>query len=395
MQKGGKTMAERTKRIFISDIHMGDDRSMLATPNPYVWFRKNIDLLALFLKEQLNSPDAKEVVILGDLFDTWVIPTDDNPLTSFEKICSNEVNKPVIEALKALAASSEVKLIYVPGNHDMAMNSAGIPAIKQFMEKKFPGIQYCDSPAPWGAYMDGVLTAEHGNRYGLFNTQDTWTKPDCFLPLGYFISRVIACKVNNTAHGQDPHDIFVYFLKLYKHFAKFAEYLFLAIAKDAGLDPNKDHIDLSGIPGYLPSMTIGDIGNLFKDLFQNWKDAPGHEHVNFAFAIEGDTGELWNAATETYFRPHSETEIVICGHTHRPILGPLYDTGAPTRNVTIKPTTPCRAIYANCGTWMDDSQYGCTYVETQEDPQKGHHYVRVKKYPGNTIYNGYEAYIET
>jgi hypothetical protein len=31
-------MEARTKRIFISDIHMGDDRSM-NPPNPYGWFK--------------------------------------------------------------------------------------------------------------------------------------------------------------------------------------------------------------------------------------------------------------------------------------------------------------------------------------------------------------------
>ena len=58
----------RTKRVFISDIHLGDERSM-TTANPYCWFNKNIPILAQFLNDQLKSPDVKEVIILGDLFD--------------------------------------------------------------------------------------------------------------------------------------------------------------------------------------------------------------------------------------------------------------------------------------------------------------------------------------
>jgi UDP-2,3-diacylglucosamine pyrophosphatase LpxH len=101
----------RTKRVFISDIHMSDERSMTAQ-NPYCWFKKNIRILERFLDEQLQSTDVKEVVILGDLFETWVVPTNYEPLTSFADICSNPANKPVIDKLKALAAHREIKLAY-------------------------------------------------------------------------------------------------------------------------------------------------------------------------------------------------------------------------------------------------------------------------------------------
>jgi UDP-2,3-diacylglucosamine pyrophosphatase LpxH len=60
-------MANRTKRIFISDIHLGDEESMTA-PHPYGWFKENIPLLAQFLEKQRTAVDVKEVVILGDLF---------------------------------------------------------------------------------------------------------------------------------------------------------------------------------------------------------------------------------------------------------------------------------------------------------------------------------------
>jgi UDP-2,3-diacylglucosamine pyrophosphatase LpxH len=116
--KNRRKVMARTKKVFISDIHMSDERSMNAR-NPYCWFKKNIPVLEGFLDEQLQSTDVKEVVILGDLFETWVVPTNHEPLTSFVNICSNTANKPVIDKLKALAAHSEIKLAYVPGNHDM------------------------------------------------------------------------------------------------------------------------------------------------------------------------------------------------------------------------------------------------------------------------------------
>jgi metallophosphoesterase superfamily enzyme len=68
-----KNMPERNKTIFISDIHLGDQRSWEAKPHPYCWFMDNINKLALFLTEIRKDASVKELVILGDLFDTWII----------------------------------------------------------------------------------------------------------------------------------------------------------------------------------------------------------------------------------------------------------------------------------------------------------------------------------
>ncbi len=92
-------MTTRTKKVFVSDIHMGDAKSQ-AGVHPYGWFRSNIPNLASFLTAQLNDSQVAEVVVLGDLFDEWVIPTDQDPLVSFEAICGNAANTPVITALQ-------------------------------------------------------------------------------------------------------------------------------------------------------------------------------------------------------------------------------------------------------------------------------------------------------
>ena len=138
------------KRIFISDVHMGCDVSS-APRKPYVWFKKNAHLLAKFLGEQLMDHDVSEVVILGDLFDEWIIPADYPPITSFKSICSNSTNEPVITGLRALAADG--RLVYVPGNHDMATTADGIAETKSFLEEtdNFPGIRFvCDGNVPRG-----------------------------------------------------------------------------------------------------------------------------------------------------------------------------------------------------------------------------------------------------
>jgi hypothetical protein len=374
-------MADRNKRIFISDIHMGDDKSMSA-PNPYGWLKRNILVLAQFLEDQLRATDVKEVVILGDLFDTWLIPSNYAPLTSFDKICSNAANKPIIDGLKALAASPSIKLAYVPGNHDMSMDADGISATKQFMEKNFPGIRYfCNNAVPLGSYNVGTLAAEHGNRYCLFNAPDTWTAPDTFLPLGYFISRLVAYKVLKTGHEGDPRDIFITFLKEFMKHPDFIEDLFNAVAKDAGLKPG-DTTQMMGVPGYPDMTSVEETGRRFRNLIQNWEKTPGN--INVPTAVVGDYENLSYAADQAYFSPfRSNINIVIFGHTHIPDIIEKGESNAPSGDIGVPREIPCSCIYANSGTWVDLGKHGCTYVETEEKADERRHYVRLKEYPGN------------
>ncbi len=379
-------MGDRTKRIFISDIHMGDERSLTGS-HPYCWFDKNIPFLADFLDKQLHSPDVKEVVILGDLFDQWIIPSNAAPLTSFADICSNPANKPIIDNLKALAASPEVKLAYVPGNHDMAMDPTGISTTKQFMENTFPGIRFfCKNTFPWGVFNVAPLVAEHGNRYCLFNAPDTWTRPGDFLPLGYFISRMVAFKAATTGHSQDPHAILVHFLKDLILQPNFVLDMFQAISQDAGLSP-EDTISLSGVPGYT-DMTVDEIGKLFSRLTSEWEKVPGN--INVPSAIMGDLEKLSHAASSTYFDPSSHINVVIFGHTHVPTMVKHYEY-----NANDPEKTTCRAIYANSGTWIDSAGEGGSYVETEDVQDEKRLYVRVMRYPGETVIEDYAGFIET
>jgi UDP-2,3-diacylglucosamine pyrophosphatase LpxH len=381
-------MGGRTKRIFISDIHMGDDRSM-SGDHPYCWFMKNVDTLAGFLEEQRKAPDVKEVVILGDLFDDWVIPTDIKPLTSFNNICSNKNNEKIIASMRALAADPDVKLAYVPGNHDMCMHNADMAQTRWFVETVFPGIRYiCDSQGPVGTYNLGTIAAEHGHKYALFNAP--WKNPDfdCFLPLGYFISRLVAYKVSKEGTEEDPRKILINFLKnVFSDRAGIIEDMLAAIAEDANLAPDGD-INLNGITGYPASKKIKQIGKDYRNLIQSWKKSP--EKVNIMTAIAGDAEDLSLAASDVYFNHLSNnTNIVIFGHTHVPTMVPHGID--PSENFSNHDgETPWLNIYANCGTWVDKSESGCTYVETEEVPGKMRHYVRVMKYPEKTkLYEGF------
>ncbi len=135
--------ADTIRRIFVSDIHMGDRRSrnQPSDKHPYGWLSENRQkLFAKFVGTVCSGVD--EVIILGDLFDEWICPAKLDPTApphpdppedqQFYKI--SEYN---VEAIKALNAH-QGRLIYVAGNHDMLVKQETMKGKKGI----FPNIDY-------------------------------------------------------------------------------------------------------------------------------------------------------------------------------------------------------------------------------------------------------------
>lgn len=368
------------KRIFISDIHMGPEGKVSPYPHHYGWLRDNITPLANFLNDQLKAEDLGQVVILGDLFDQWVIPTDLDPLPGLKDICDNLLNKDVIDGLQRLAGGG--KLSYVPGNHDMSPCPEDMTFMKEFLEARFSGINLiCEEDQPIGVYRDGDLVAEHGNRYCLFNAPDLWTDPaNSFLPLGYFISRVVAYEVARTGHRENYWDIFCKFEEESRDNPNFISDVFLAIADDAELKES-DKINMGNIGGFGPWITIGEVASRYMSLKENWDK--GDHKIGSTLAMLGDCPlGLLDAAYKVYLGPDTDEniKIVIFGHTHTR----ENESSDPLDECEDDPSQPCKAIYANSGAWVDSAD-SCTYVETQIDEGSQRHYVRVKSYPENEL----------
>jgi len=169
------------KRIFISDIHLGDD-ARYSDPIPGRRARfspsEHRDRLLNFLNKQIltGKDDVKDLVLLGDVFDTWVCPFDAVPPT-YASIFESKENKPILESLREVA-NTNTNLYYLNGNHDYDLS-------EDQLQEAIPGI--ITNPL---SYEDKALGlyAEHGHRFTLFN--QGYADVNNGLPIGYYITRL-------------------------------------------------------------------------------------------------------------------------------------------------------------------------------------------------------------
>jgi len=169
----------RSKRVFVSDVHLGDD-ARYADPEKArrPRYEPEVDGLRLanFLERQVlaTQSDVRDLVLLGDIFDTWVCPFDAEPPT-YESIFNSKGNQKLLDVLREIA-QTDINLYYVNGNHDYDLT-------KETIETQIPGLEhiakYIDEPLK--------LYAEHGHHYTLFN--GSYEDVADGLPIGYYITR--------------------------------------------------------------------------------------------------------------------------------------------------------------------------------------------------------------
>ena len=395
-----------TKRIFLSDVHMGDDRSLRqdGDSHPYCWFNdrpggdNRPEMLESFLKNYcIDGDTVYETVINGDLFDEWVCPAEFDPTDrahhsqQVENIVSAGQNRAVMDQLKIIAGRQKLK--YIRGNHDMLTDSA-------MMQQLFPGIDIIDQPDGHGVYTVDGIWAEHGHWYGLFNAPypvPDGSFGDTPLPLGFFITRILAEETLKTGSsttlleviGEWAEHIFSRIPR-----ARLAEYLptggdldlvdgilmefFDTLAADhAQGRPGALMNGYGGIPGLV---TWGQVTGRYAHMFNDWSaNHKAKGRVGPIEAIAGDNGNL-DGAAKLVFSQHNEAKIVIFGHTHAyectALLGPPPPSRSEEEMHLHLDESP---IYANTGAW-ENATAPCTFVETEFDPDTRYHTVRLREW---------------
>ena len=365
-------ISDRGKRdlvVIISDLHLGADLK-------YAEFNKNKTVLVNFLEKVKNSPNIKELVIAGDLFDEWFVPAtvdtyhgkDQNDFV--RRIA--KTNQEVMDAFNSIIQSGKIIVTYVPGNHDLTVKpeqiAAVLPGIKQARDKELGLGTYSPIDLP-------QVAIEHGHRYNFFCAPDPISHkdiaPGSIMPPGYFFTRVAAlhvveqCKssdniipeVTKNISGDESQDLLYEYwkdwqwtLKMFPITNKFDEKIIVT-----NIDGFSETYTVNDLLPY-QSIPNGQIDvNLYKGIQDHWQERQVFNEVSVeiptdrAIKLVADPNESDAQASVQYFsNPKSDKRIVVFGHTH------IARLIVSTNHVGEK------TIYANSGTWIDRNPHATT-----------------------------------
>jgi UDP-2,3-diacylglucosamine pyrophosphatase LpxH len=318
-EKGGEM--DRTKRIFISDIHLSSTERYNA-PEEMKRARfipqKHKARLVNFLNKTIleKEKEIKDLVLAGDIFDDWVCPPDEVPPT-FKGIFQS--NPEIMKALKAIARS-RINLYYIPGNHDYSIKKVQI-------QSEIPGVIFQK------AYDDTQLNlhAEHGNKYVVFNKSHAGIAGG--RPIGYFITRLVE---HMGGYVSRFHDLISYsddVIKLAAGKSNFYSVLIEALAERA--DANEIVMNSSGRK--IPIKTIKKMYNPLAKKYNLFESLT-------KLALEN---ELENVADRLCDK--KGYKIVVFGHTHK-------------ARIDKDSFLVADRIYANAGCWSQKKAH-CIMVD--------------------------------
>jgi UDP-2,3-diacylglucosamine pyrophosphatase LpxH len=356
--------AERNKLVFISDLHMNVDAD-------YSWLVNHALDLASFLDNVNTRDDVAELIILGDMLDDWVSPAEYTPQTFADIIAAN-YSTGVVPALQEVCDNPNIAVTYVTGNHDMLSFES---ENKEVIANAFPGMTIISDSPGLGAYSsDNVIWAEHGHRYTLFNAPDIWSRPDGHLPLGYFISRLVASKSVTSGKLYTMPDVLDRFVKLPAQVLRhmqggsgsnalsrevdgpfddaFIIAVFTAISRWTG-HRAWDRITMDGIDGFITDPFVGAITLIYDTIFSGW---PSRQDIVSNYEAVLNDSRLNGVADLLFEMPDRIKDmypftprIILFGHTHQAAF--QYNGGEVD------------TIYANTGTWIDSKPM--TWVEVE------------------------------
>ena len=370
-------MIKRNKRIFISDTHISHVPKIGSGKHDYTWLQeKDAAALTNFLIHLNTRQDIEEVIFIGDLFDNWVIPVDIAPPTIDEIIISRTANGDnVLQALRALCRNSNIRVVCLPGNHDMELTAEVVE--KHFGSKSNPQKQgmVFGGTAIWNSgssvYRSSRLRAEHGSAHAMFNAPDPMNNPGSRLPLGYYLSRIVATKTCNTGYGDRHWWTYVDDMLEAVGPDKFVSCVFEALLEEACL-PLDTEIIMPHRNSQPVTVIAQQISVKYENLYDQWKERVG---AGMAFkSILAEIGYLDDAADRLCKK--NDTNIVVFGHSHDWVLD--KDSWFVENR-----------IYANCGTWCDSPKKPWTYVEVETLRDRNERWVRVQEWmgkkPGKTL----------
>ena len=292
---------------------------------------------------------ADELVIAGDFLDQWFYPGNvELPRDSreFYLACAKN-NQGIVDALINLIESG-IRVVYVPGNHDMTMTHETLNEI-------VPGIIQSRDVPGLGRYRTGAcgeVVIEHSHRYEIMCAPDTITNAGFMeygypmLPAGYFFARV---GVTSFAEGvyydkelraSNQKELPEVLVPDKSDGKAFAEYVYRKVWADIinDLFPVKEGMDDKfikvGVDGFSGEFSLNDLlpsiqpdgslsAHLYKGVVDNWDEVqrrnlvPTPVDAAHSLLHAADNEErIEELPARVYFDVDPSVDVVVFGHTH-------------------------------------------------------------------------------
>jgi UDP-2,3-diacylglucosamine pyrophosphatase LpxH len=325
----------KTKRLFISDIHLSSKEIYENYPD-ISWFKpnKHKQRLLNFIDNSIiaKEKNIKDVILLGDIFNTWVCPASISP-PSYQEIFN--ANKDILDKFQNILTNG-INLFYTNGNHDFDLMPAEI-------ENRINGIRAINY------YRTGRIHAEHGNRFDIYNKPDCVTDPAYGKPIGYVMSRLAASGGGREIGILDLPT----FIDDIIEAAVTDQNIFSSIIEGLAERVNMRDDD----PILMPNerkITIGELKERYKELSDVYNK---RELIADLFQRR-----YLNGPADRLCQKH-DFNVVIFGHTHNAMIDKDYFLVEDR-------------IYANTGSWCKDKAY-CVEIDKS---QRASSQVRVRLY---------------
>jgi Calcineurin-like phosphoesterase len=313
--------------VVLSDIHIGNN-------TPTCWYQKSIHeprLSAALAWIATQKESVREVLFLGDMFDTWTYPPSVRPPSMREIIAANPTllgpTGPLAALVKALPGAVRVML----GNHDITLSPADILTLNQSLggnAARGEALVYDPSPYRVLAGRGARTVFSHGHHWCMFNAPDTSSRWGT-LPIGHFVTRAVAFYVAKTLAGSpgktaadlpnhgSPYSAAVGAIisAIAKNPNDLASILLNYMCQRTGMSPTERII----MPNGTTSNCVEAI-RVFSGLFGRWVRKEGREADALrAIAADYRGDELaWFAQR---LAMQTGSDLAVMGHTHKPIGG--------------------------------------------------------------------------
>lgn len=309
---------EDIRRIFVSDLHMASTDAVAPAGGrrPYGWLSEAEAARAGAFFRSTTVTECQQLVLVGDVLDTWICPHDVRPPTALDVLDAPH-NKPVVEAIRAFAGLPGRSVIWCLGNHD---GEATAETARHLAD----GVQLTPR------YDAFPLRAWHGHPDCLFNGPDPMGRP---FPLGYIISRFVATA---AARGLAEVGLNIRTLLKVGHGLAYqleteplAEVVFDVVRKAADLKPEDQVILPDG-----QTVAVSELRTRYENLVDEWRK---HRSTSVARALLCESDPYHDVPTELHLN--------IAGHSH---------------DAKVKP----ELRYINVGSWCGkDAFFGKTWLQ--------------------------------